>query len=285
MNWWRAHHGIATDAKYAVILRHIASRCVTEGHPTSRAEILAVWVWIIDFSSQSEERGVVSGIDPAQIAVTLDIPDETVISIIQGFEKLEMISSNYLKAWNKRQPKREDPNADRQRRYKDRKREKVTQGDAKVTQGDAPMTVDDAVTPSRERPRDLLSSSSITRTTSIPRELSVPEEKESGEEWFEEIYTRHPKKKDRGIASQYISQLSVDRVEFDRVHLLWCEEWAKEKSTFAPSLAQWILDQGWKYPPNGNGRKPPRQSGCPVCRVVPCNCFERELAREAANGR
>src|SRR6185312_14378746 len=101
MNWWRAHHGIATDPKYAVVLRHIASRCVTEGHPTTRAEILAVWIWVIDFSSQNESRGSVEGIDPAQIAVTLDIPDETVISILSGLEKTAMISDNYLKSWDK----------------------------------------------------------------------------------------------------------------------------------------------------------------------------------------
>lgn len=105
----------------------------------------------------------------------------------------------------------------------------------------------------------------------------------NGADWFEEVYSRHPKKKDRGIAAQYLSEVAVDPKEFDRVHLLWCSEWAKEKSSFAPSLAQWILDKGWKYPPNGhsNGTKP-KPSGCPVCKVVPCECFERQLAREAA---
>lgn len=262
------------DPKYALVLRHVASRCVTEGHATSRAEILAVWVWIIDFSSQNEQRGSVDGIDPAQISVTLDIPDEIVKAILSGFEFLGMVSGKYLKSWDKRQPKREDPHAERQKEYRDRKKQSVTQRDAIVTQRDA-------VTPSRERPRDLLSSSSIPTNKENPSVSNNGSLQDSGADWFEEIYTRHPKKKDRGMAAQYLSQVTIDRAEFDRVHKLCCVEWAKEKANFAPSLAQWILDQGWKYPPNGNGNGngAAKPSGCPVCNVTPCECFKRRLAK------
>lgn len=80
-------------------------------------------------------------------------------------------------------------------------------------------------------------------------------------DWFEEVYTRHPKKKDRGLAMNYLVEASsssgFSREEFDRVHRLWCLEWAKDKPQFGPTLAQWILDVGWKYPPgvekNGAG--------------------------------
>lgn len=74
-----------------------------------------------------------------------------------------------------------------------------------------------------------------------------------GDDFFEKIYSRHPKKKDRGLAQTNLSQSAAesdfDSAEFNRVHELWCFEWAKEKPGFAPTLAQWILDQGWRYPP------------------------------------
>ncbi len=99
-------------------------------------------------------------------------------------------------------------------------------------------------------------------------------------DWFEEMYTRHPKKKDRGLAEQNLSEVAVngfDRREFDRVHILWCAEWAKDKPQFAPTLAQWILDQGWKYPPNGHVKAQIEAHAetrykCWKCQANPCLC-------------
>lgn len=74
-----------------------------------------------------------------------------------------------------------------------------------------------------------------------------------GAEWFEEVYTRHPKKKDRGLAQNYLSEVAAaadfSKDEFDRVHKLWCVEWSNDKPQFVSTLSQWILDKGWKYPP------------------------------------
>jgi hypothetical protein len=247
MNWWRAHHGIATDPKYAVVMRYLALHRVTFVTPVTRAEILAIWVWAIDYSSQQEERGSVDGIDPSQVAVTLDITDEKVIGVLSAFESVGMISCNSLTAWMKRQPKREDDSSNRVRQYRENKKHDVTHGNAELHS----ETPSDDVTPSRVRPRVLLSSS----LSSSNNRSSV--EESSGEDWFEEIYKRHPKKKDRGLAESNLSQSAskpdFNRAEFDRVHILWCEEWSKDKPQFAPSLAQWILDQGWRYPPvNGS---------------------------------
>lgn len=76
------------------------------------------------------------------------------------------------------------------------------------------------------------------------------------EDWFEARYRRHPKKRDRGIAMNYISQVEgVEdpewRVEFERVHELWISTsaWGDKGGAYAPTFAQWILDQGWKYEP------------------------------------
>lgn len=93
------------------------------------------------------------GADPAQISVTLDIPDEIVESIISGFRKIGMVDGNSLTAWEKRQPYREDSSAERTRKYRDRNKHTVTHGDARDAR-DEIVTQSDAVTASRGRRRD-----------------------------------------------------------------------------------------------------------------------------------
>ncbi|HET9129532.1 MAG TPA: hypothetical protein VFO86_01215 [Terriglobia bacterium] len=59
------------------------------------------------------------------------------------------------------------------------------------------------------------------------------------------------------MAEQVLSQsiaAGASPKEIERVHGLYCVEvWAKDKPQFAPTLAKWILDHGWKYPPGSNG--------------------------------
>lgn len=80
-----------------------------------------------------------------------------------------------------------------------------------------------------------------------------------GDDAFERMYSRHPRKKDRGLAQTNLAQsvaAGASLVEIDRVHALYCErEWVGGEERFAPSLAQWLLDKGWLYEPKA--RDPP----------------------------
>lgn len=73
------------------------------------------------------------------------------------------------------------------------------------------------------------------------------------DEIFEDMYATHPKKGDRGIAERYLAEsvsAGADLNEIVRVHGQYCQsEWAGNDGKFAPKLAQWLLDKGWKYPP------------------------------------
>ena len=73
MDWWRAYHGIATDPKYQVVLRYIASHRVTSRHPESLeirlSDVAAIWVWLLDFASQSSPRGSIEGVQIDHISV------------------------------------------------------------------------------------------------------------------------------------------------------------------------------------------------------------------------
>lgn len=80
-----------------------------------------------------------------------------------------------------------------------------------------------------------------------------------GDDAFERMYSRHPRKKDRGLAQTNLSEsvaAGAEIAEIDRVHALYCErEWINGEDRFAPTLAQWLLDKGWRYEPKA--RDPP----------------------------
>lgn len=138
MNWWKAHHGIATDLKYAVVLRHIqksnALRDVTNGQhntcPVTRSDIVSVWVWLIDFSSQNSPRGSIDGIEIDEIAASLDLPDDSVEVIINALRWKGMITGNVLTAFEKRQPMNDKTNAERQARHRARLKQQESDSNA-----------------------------------------------------------------------------------------------------------------------------------------------------------
>jgi uncharacterized protein YdaU (DUF1376 family) len=82
-------------------------------------------------------------------------------------------------------------------------------------------------------------------------------------DWFEERMQRHPRKNDAMLAQGLLSEIPEAkdrawRAEFTRVHNLWCdsEMWQWKSGARAPTMAQWITDKGWKYPPGGHEAKP-----------------------------
>lgn len=85
-----------------------------------------------------------------------------------------------------------------------------------------------------------------------------------GDDAFERMYTRHPRKKDRGLAQTNLAQTAAagaSLVEIDRVHALYCErEWINGEDRFAPTLAQWLLDKGWLYEPKARDPTIPNNS-------------------------
>ena len=179
-----------------------------------------------------------------------------------------MISGNSLTAFDKRNPSSTV-----------RMRNKRVKGKAKDTASHrvTPRHTQVPVTGSDETPLNL-SLSLLTTTTEIGKASSThsssvenqnPKKPDAdffddGDIWFEEIYSRHPKKKDRTLAETLLSELkNLNRQEFDRIHKLWCIEWGKDQPKFAPSLANWISDQGWKYEPNGNSSGASHKSNYP----------------------
>jgi hypothetical protein len=113
LNWWRAHNGISSDSKLAAIANRAKAK---------RAEVLAVWVSLLDFASQNDKRGSVSDLLSEDIGAQLELDEDLVQRIIEAMRKRGMIlRDGMLAAWEKRNPgKTDDTNAERQRRYRER---------------------------------------------------------------------------------------------------------------------------------------------------------------------
>lgn len=126
-HWWRAHHGISNDAKLAVV----ALKCGAK-----RCEVGWVWLILLDYASQNEERGNITGLDHEQIAVMADLSPEKVSEIIGQLKQRELIQQDgRLSAWDKRQPKREreDETAAERKRRQRAKSHNVTPENGDVT--------------------------------------------------------------------------------------------------------------------------------------------------------
>lgn len=136
--WFRVWNGISTDDKLMLVAKTTKSRL---------ADVLAIWVYLLDQASQSDERGTIQIIDADDIGTLLDIAPDTVKSILTSMRTRKIIAGNSVSNWKKRQPMREDDSRERVRKLRGEKAnaehlqhdgENVTQCNAHVTQRNAP---------------------------------------------------------------------------------------------------------------------------------------------------
>lgn len=98
----------------------------------------------------------------------------------------------------------------------------------------------------------------LSRQPRTPLQMKRPEPEDDHRisEWFEERMQAHPNKRDAMLAQRMLSELKdahdpAWRADFTRVHTLWCESetWTWKQGAKCPTLAQWISDKGWRWPP------------------------------------
>ena len=123
MDWWRAYHGLPNDPKIALVA--LVTPCNAKKH-----EVTAVWVTLLDLASQNTPRGSIDGADSEQIGWTLEMEPARVEAIIETMRKKRMIVGNSIKAWDKRQPKREreDNSGERVKAFRDRQKQQRNDG-------------------------------------------------------------------------------------------------------------------------------------------------------------
>ena len=114
IDWFRWHHGSVTDPKFQLVARKAGV-----GLP----DVIAVWAFVLEKASASEERGSFGDLDHEAIDCLFGMDDGKTLAILEQMEVRGLVADGCICAWDKRQPKREredDTAAERKRRQRER---------------------------------------------------------------------------------------------------------------------------------------------------------------------
>ena len=98
IQWFRWHHGSVTDPKFKLIA-HKAKQ--------SLATVIAVWAFLLEQASASDERGAFGDVDCESLDCLLGLDDGATAAIMLAMEGRGLVEGGSVSAWEKRQPKRE----------------------------------------------------------------------------------------------------------------------------------------------------------------------------------
>ena len=138
-------HGMPNDDKLRVVTRRIKQ---------PMAITVALWAYVLDYASQSEDRGSIEGVDYEAAAICLDLEEETVAAFFGACADKGMVVDGRVTNWEKRQPKREDSSSERVRKH--RKKQEGNATKRNVTQCNAPDTDTDTDTEKKKEPEELI---------------------------------------------------------------------------------------------------------------------------------
>ena len=165
-----------SDAKWPLIAR--------KAH-TTVGVVVSVWVALLEYASQDDERGSVEGFDCETFDALYGYSDGTCEAVLSAMLEKGLIEDGCIRSWSRRQPQREreeSTNAERQRRYRERRRlerdgEGVTEEDGNVTG----VTTHNVTGVTRN----------VTRNAVTPRNASVTPPEQNREEQRREEENTH----------------------------------------------------------------------------------------------
>lgn len=116
IDWFRWHHGSVTDPKFQLVARKAGV-----GLP----DVIAVWAFVLEKASASEDRGSFGDLDHEAIDCLFCLDDGKTLSILEQMEVRGLVADGRITAWDKRQPKREredDVSTNRVREFRERQK-------------------------------------------------------------------------------------------------------------------------------------------------------------------
>lgn len=125
IDWFRWHHGSVTDPKFQLVARKSKQ---------ALASVIAVWAFVLEQASASEDRGTFGTIDCEAIDCLLGLEDGATDAILAAMGERGLVEYGSVSAWEKRQPKRErtdNTSTERSRSYRDRQRQSQQADDEK----------------------------------------------------------------------------------------------------------------------------------------------------------
>lgn len=135
IDWFRWHHGSVTDPKFQLVARKSKQ---------ALASVIAVWAFVLEQASASEDRGAFGAIDCEAIDCLLGLEDGATAAILAAMGERGLVDDGTVSAWEKRQPKRErtdNTSTERSRAHRDRQRQSQQEGEK---QHHATPEIDDA---------------------------------------------------------------------------------------------------------------------------------------------
>src|ERR1044072_88813 len=127
----RWNHGTVTETRWRVIAARENVRV---------ADVLAVYMVVVEHASAQDLRGSTGGVDYEEVAVTLGIDPDAVERILVGMEG-KAISGGAVIDFDQRHGRSESTSAERMRRK--REREQATRSDGDVAVGDVTPAASD----------------------------------------------------------------------------------------------------------------------------------------------
>jgi hypothetical protein len=128
--WLRLWHDMPTDPKWRTIAKQAAQRI---------GDVIAVYNYMLVTASNAVKRGNITGWNDEDIASALDLETDDVKAIREAMQG-RVLDGEYLKGWEKRQPKREDNSSERVSAYRKAKKLENDQPDKTVTPCNSPVT-------------------------------------------------------------------------------------------------------------------------------------------------
>ena len=98
IDWFRWHHGSVTDPKFQLVARKSKQ---------SLATIIAVWAFVLEKASASEERGHFGGLDCESVDCMFGLEDGATQAILSAMADRGLVDADRVASWGKRQVKRE----------------------------------------------------------------------------------------------------------------------------------------------------------------------------------
>ena len=168
IDWFRWHHGSVTDPKFQLVARKSKQ---------SLATVIAVWAFVLEKASASEERGHFGGLDCESVDCMFGLDDGATQAILSAMADRGLVDADRVASWGKRQVKRErtdDFSTDRVKAFRSKERQETPK-----TNDETPCNAKERQeTPRGEERReeviDTAPSPKSPRGTALPKDWELP---------------------------------------------------------------------------------------------------------------
>ena len=171
IQWFRWHHGSVTDPKFKLVA-HKSKQAL--------ATVIAVWAFVLEQASASDDRGEFVGIDCEALDCLLGLDEGATAAILDAMEGRGLVAGGAICAWEKRQPKRErvDENSTERSKAFRQKQRHATPIDDAATPRNATQRQE---TPREEKRREEekteeAPSAKSPRGTALPKDWTLPDD-------------------------------------------------------------------------------------------------------------